>query len=89
MSNAGMKLTYPLVFGTKISTKSVFGNAVLDENFCFFFFFLFEPIGICFDSNLPKFGVHRFVMRKQDTEALSVLSDSLGTGWHTDAQIFG
>ena len=33
MSNAGIKLTYPLVFGTKLDTKSVSGNAVLDENY--------------------------------------------------------
>ena len=36
--NAGIKLTYPLVFGRKLATKSVFGNAVLDENYHFFIF---------------------------------------------------
>ena len=38
-SNAGIKLTYPLVFGRNLATKSVFGNAVLDDNYCFFIFF--------------------------------------------------
>ena len=44
MPNAGIKLTYPLVFGTKLATKSVFGNAVLDENYCFLIFFFFNPL---------------------------------------------
>ena len=37
-SNAEMKLTYPLVFGTRLPTKSVFGNAVLDGHYSYFFF---------------------------------------------------
>ena len=58
--NMGMKLTHPLVFGTSLATKSVFGKAVLDKNYCFFFlFFLSGPSGIRFDSHLPKFAVHR------------------------------
>ena len=44
MSNAGIKLTYPLVFGTKLATKSVVGNAVLNENYCFFIFFFLNPL---------------------------------------------
>ena len=39
-----MKLTYPAVFGTKLATKSVFGNAVLDENYCFFIFLFLKPL---------------------------------------------
>ena len=38
-SNAGIKMTYHLVFGTNLAIESVFGNAVLDENDCFFFLF--------------------------------------------------
>ena len=57
-SNAGMTLMYPLIFGTELPTKSVLGNAIVDENYCFPIF-PFEPIGIRFNSHLPKFGVHR------------------------------
>ena len=50
-------------FRNKTATKSVLSNATLDENYCFFIFFLFEPIGIRFHSHLPKFGVHRLRLR--------------------------
>ena len=62
----GDEMTYLLVFGTNLATiinKSVFGNGVLDENFCFLFF-LREPIGLRFESNRPNnFGVHRLRLR--------------------------
>lgn len=37
-----MKKAYPLVFGTHLFIKSAFGNAVLNENYRFFFFSLSE-----------------------------------------------
>ena len=43
-SNAGIKLRYHLVFGTKLANKSVFGNAVLDENYSFFLFFFLNSL---------------------------------------------
>ena len=43
-SNAAMKSTYLLVSGTNLATKSVLGNVVLDENYCFFIFFLLNPL---------------------------------------------
>ena len=43
-NQCGDEMPYPLVFGTKLDTKSVFGNAVLDENYRFFIFFFFNPL---------------------------------------------
>ena len=66
-SNAGMKLTYPLVFRSIWPLNlSVFGNAVLDDNCCFFIFFLFKPIGIPFDNHLPKVRAYRLRLRNHD-----------------------
>lgn len=40
---AGMKMAYPLIFGTNLPIKYVFGNAVIDENV----FFLSSSFSTC------------------------------------------
>ena len=62
---AGMKMTFSLVFGINMAIKSVFGDNILDENYCRLLFFS-EPIGTHFDSDLPKFGVNRLRLGNYD-----------------------
>ena len=44
ISITGMKTAHPLTFGTVLAIKSVFGNAVLDEDYHNQFFFFLNPL---------------------------------------------
>ena len=55
---AGMKMAYPLIFGTNLPIKSVFGNAVIDENMFFLssFFNVLVYVLVLISQNLVFIG---------------------------------
>ena len=60
-----MKMAYPLIFGTNLTVKSVFGYAIIDENIffsVFFFFYSLLYVSAAISQNLVFIGYDEGVM---------------------------